>query len=417
VSENTTATTESPGTGGGTRKANFLIVALAPIFLGVGFLQVVIAAWLPTIGFTPFEVGILITIQGIMVVVSAIPLGIVSDIYGRRFILISAALAGSFGLLIYALSTDFIPLLVASAILGFSEGAAISVWNALLADMTDVQSRNKVFSSSFAMIAVASGVGLFLPGFFPFIQGPLGLTSYSIHRDVLTLLGLLSFASPLGVVTILRGHKETHNPEKKFKGFKNLGTLARLGLVGGSIGFGAGFIIPIVGTWFLLRFSVGDAYTGPVLAVSSILIGLAAFGSPRLAKKYGQMNAIMLTTGTSMIFMLSMAFLPNVNLAAAFYMARTGLMNMSGPLIDSFSMSVFPAEQRGLVSAATNTMFRLPNSISTSFGGYLLGVGLLVYPFLIASSLYVVGLCAFFIFFVASSKYKGVNLHDKASSS
>ena len=150
---------------------------------------------------------------------------------------------------------------------------------------------------------------------------------------------------------------------------------------------------------------MGDAYTGPVLAVSSILIGLAAFASPRLAKKYGQMGAIMLTTGSSMVFMLSMAFLPDVNVAALFYIVRTGLMNMANPLMDSFAMSIFPAEQRGLVSAVTNTVFRLPNSASTFLGGVLLGEGLLALPFVIASGLYIVGIVAFCVFFVGSKKY------------
>jgi len=400
--------TPSTDASGSSRKAVFIIISLAPVFLAVGFLQVVISAWLPSIGFTPFQVGLLITVQGAMAVLSAIPLGIVSDVYGRKLILFSASLAGSLGFMVYALTTSFGLLLLASGILGLAEGATVAVWNALLADLTESGERNRIFSLSYVMISVASGIGLLLPGFFPAVQGALAISSYSIHRTVLLLLGLLSFASPIGVAALLWDHKETHNPSRKFAGLKNLGTLAKLGVVGGAIGFGAGFIIPLVGTWFYLRFNVGDSYSGPVLAISSILIGLAAFGSPRLARKYGQLNAIMLSTGSSMVFMLAMAFLPNVSLAAAFYVVRTGLMNMANPLLDSFSMSIFPPEQRGLVSAISNTVFRLPNSVSTSFGGYLLGIGLLSLPFIIASALYIVGLAAFFAFFVASSKYKGV---------
>lgn len=364
-----------------------------------------ISAWLPTVGFSPFQVGLLITAQGALAVVTSIPLGIVSDVYGRKAILVLATLAGSVGLMIYALTLDFAALIVASAVLGLAEGATVSVWNALLADLTDGGSRNRIFSYSYVMVSIATGVGLLLPGLFPFVEGPLGVTAYALHRSVLMVLGVASFASPVGVAALVWNHKETHNPGRKFSGLKNMGTLAKLGLVGGSIGFGAGFIIPLVGTWFLLRFNAGDAYSGPVLALSSILIGLAAFAAPWMAKRYGQLNAIMLTTGSSTIFMLGMAFIPWVNTAALFYVIRSGLMNMNGPLMDSFSMSIFPAEQRGLVSAATNTIFRLPNSVSTSFGGYLLGVGLLAYPFIIASALYMLGLTAFFVFFVASRKY------------
>ena len=388
-----------------------IVLVLAPTFLDVGFLQVVISAWLPSIGFTAFQVGILIGVQAALAVISAIPLGIVSDIYGRRLILISASLAGSLGLLAFGLTTDFGLLVAASAVLGIAEGALVAVWNALLADFTSGESRNKIFSLSYVMTNVASGVGLFLPGLFPFISGPLGLTSYAIHRSTLEILGLLSFLSPAGILVLLWRHKETVNPERKFRGFKNLGFLYRLGIVAGAIGFGAGFIIPLVGTWFYLRFSVADSFSGPLLAISSILIGLAAFVSPRLARRFGQTNAIMLTTGSSMVFMLSMAFIPDVYVAALFYIIRTGLMNMSGPLMDSFSMSLFPPEQRGLVSAVSNTVFRLPNSVSSVFGGLILGLGLLELPFIIASVLYILGLVAFFFFFVVSSKYRDAAKH------
>jgi MFS family permease len=391
-----------------TAKVNLLILALFPILIDVGFLQVLVSAWLPTVGITPLEVGILLGVQGALLVVSAIPLGIASDIYGRKPILVAGSMAGSLGVVMYALTISFPYLLLASGIVGFAEGAVLSVWNAMLADLTDKSTRNTTFSYSYVMVNVASGIGLLLPGLFPFIGPAADMTDYALHRWFLLGLGALSFVTPAGVTALVWHMRETHNPSRKFAGFHNLATLTKLGVVGGSIGFGSGFIVPLVGTWFLLRFGVGDTCSGPVLAASNTLIGLAAFASPWMAKRFGQMGAIMVTTGSSMLFMLSMAFIPGFNVAAIFYVVRTGLFNMSGPLMDSFSMSIFPPEQRGLVSAATNTVFRLPNSISTSFGGFLLGIGLLDYPFVIASALYVVGLALFYAFFVASKKYANV---------
>jgi MFS family permease len=186
---------------------------------------------------------------------------------------------------------------------------------------------------------------------------------------------------------------------------KDKATLAKLGFVGSTIGFGVGFIIPLVGAWFYYRFGVTDGYSGPVLALSNILIGFSSVASPWLASRFGQLRAILLTTGTSMFFMLSMAFIPVFALAAGVYIVRSALMNIGGPLIDSFSMSIFPAEQRGLVSAVSNTMFRLPNSVSTYVGGFILGLGFLQLPFFIASAFYAVGLVAFYLFFVASKSY------------
>ncbi|MDV3277493.1 MAG: MFS transporter [Nitrososphaerales archaeon] len=382
-------------------RVSLLVISFVPLFLAIGLLQVVISAWLPTVGFTAVQVGLLITIQGIFAIATAIPLGIVSDVYGRKLLLVSSAFAGTCGLVVFGLTTNFLLLVFASGILGYAEGASVTTWNALLADMTDASNRNKVFSLSFVMITIASGVGLALPGAFPYLEALLSASSYEVHRGALLVLGSTSVVTPAMAFLLLRGHKETHNPAHKWGGLKNASTLAKLGFVGSTIGFGAGFIIPLIGTWFLYRFNVGDSYSGPVLAVSSILVGLAAFASPRLAVRFGQMMAIMLAMGSSMAFMLAMAFLPNVWVAAAFYIVRSGLMNMASPLLDSFSMSIFPAEQRGLVSGLTNIMFRLPNSVSTYFGGYILGVGLLQLPFFIASALYVVGIVGFFVFFIA----------------
>ena len=387
-------------------KASLLIISFAPITLGIGFLQIVLGAWIVTVGFTAAQAGLLISVQGIAAVLSAIPLGIVSDVYGRKNLLILGNAAAAASLLAFALTTSFLYLLIASVALGLAEGAAVTTWNALLADITDASNRNKVFSLSFVMFNVVSGIGLVLPGVFPSLETLFGITSYAIHRETLLVLGITSFISPVTFYFLLKNHKETHNPRRKWSGLKNWKTLAKLGFQGSLIGFGAGFIIPLVGAWFYYRFAVSDSYSGPILAISNIMIGFSGFASPRLAVKFGQMRAILLTTGSSMIFMLSMAFIPYFGLAAGVYIVRAALMNMAGPLQDSFAMSIFPADQRGLVSALSNIMFRLPNSVSTYFGGYIIGLGLLQLPFFIASAFYIVGLTGFYFFFVAGKKYE-----------
>src|SRR5436190_1159361 len=280
-----------------------LILSFVPVFLGLGFLYIVLGAWIVTVGFTAEQAGLLIATQGIAVVLTSIPLGIVSDVYGRKHLLILGNLAGAAALLVFAITTNFLYLISASVVLGFAEGASVTTWNALLADLTDNSNRNRVFSLSFIMINVTTGIGLVLPGAFPALQSLTGLTNYTIHRQTLLILGLSIFISPL------------------------------------------------------------------------------------------------------MLFMLSMAFIPIFALAAGVYIVRAALMNMAVPLIDSFSMSIFPAEQRGLVSALSNITFRLPNSLSTYFGGFILGLGLLQLPFFIASAFYITGLTAFYIFFVATKRY------------
>jgi predicted MFS family arabinose efflux permease len=154
------------------------------------------------------------------------------------------------------------------------------------------------------------------------------------------------------------------------------------------IGLGAGFIIPLVPTWFYLRFNIGDTYTGPLLAISGVTIGLSAFGSARVAKRYGQIPAIAMMTGASTLFMFSLAFIPNPIVAASLYLVRAALMNMASPLLDSFLMSITSSDRRGLASSINTVIWRLPNSGSTIIGGMILAAHFYNVPFIIAGAFY-----------------------------
>jgi MFS family permease len=380
-------------------KVSLLILSFAPIFLAIGFIQIVLGAWLVTVGFTVVQAGALISAQGIATILSAVPLGIASDVYGRKHLLTFGALAGAAAFFGFSLTTNFQYLLGVCVVLGVAEGASLTTWNALLADMTDVSNRNKVFSLSFVMENVAMGVGLLLPGIFPALEKLAGVTNYALHRETLTLLGVGSFITPIMLYFLLRTHQETFKPGRKWSGLKNKGTLLKLGFTWINIGFGAGFIIPLIGAWFFYRFGVTDSYSGPILAISNILIGFSALAAPRLAERFGQLRAVLLVTGSSMLFMLSMAFVPFFALAAGVYIVRSALMNMAGPLMDSFSMSIFPPEQRGLVSALGNVMFACRTVSAPTSAGSSLGWASLQLPFYIATLLYSIGLTGFYVFF------------------
>ncbi len=86
----------------------------------------------------------------------------------------------------------------------------------------------------------------------------------------------------------------------------------------GLIGLGAGFFIPLVPTWLFLKFGVPDTFSGPLLAVSNITIGLATVVSAALSRRYGPVRAIVMAQGLAIGFMLSLAFAGNPILAGGF---------------------------------------------------------------------------------------------------
>lgn len=377
----------------------WLVFLLTPITVSVGYFAVVVAAYLPEIGVPADAVGLLLGTMGLSLVVSAVPLGLLSDRVERKRILVPAGVVFPFALLAFALTTDLSVLLVASAVAGIAEGAFLTTWNALIADQTTPDTRDAAFSLSFIVFTIGSGVGFALPLAFPPIESATGWDTHAVHVGALALLSALSFISPAGLWVLLRHYRQKPR-EAGPKGPRgSLRPLLKFSGFNGLIGLGAGFIIPLIPTWLFLKFGVPDTYSGPLLAVASLTMGLAAVVSARLAKRYGAMRSIAAVQGMSTVLMLSLAAMPTALAAGVVYIARAALMNMASPLMDSFLMGIIPRDQRGLASAVNSLFWRLPNSITTVFGGLILASGDYALPFVLATVFYATGISGIYASF------------------
>ena len=79
---------------------------------------------------------------------------------------------------------------------------------------------------------------------------------------------------------------------------------------------------------------------------------------------------------------------------------------MASPLIDSYLMGIVHPGRRGLGSAIAAIVWRLPNSVTTFIGGYILYEGLTTgnhflydLPWILASVLYALGIGLLFLNF------------------
>lgn len=379
-------------------KVRWFIILVFFTAVGYGYLLVLISAYLPQVGYDAGAVGVILGVVGIAAVIGAVPFALYADRKGKKRILILGLLGFPPTLLVFALTTALPALLVASAMAGLAEGAVLSTWNALIADMTTVVNRERAFSLSFIVATFAFGLGYALPLAFPALGSVLHLGLLDIHRYSIVALAMLSVVSPIGIAQVLKGYPE-QAARRGWHGLRSLGPLWKFSGLNSIIGLGAGFIIPLIATWFYFRFSIPDTYSGPLLAVSSMTMALAAIGSPFLSKKLGTVNAIVLVEGSSTVFMFAMALAPDPLLAGGLFVVRAALMNMSSPLSDSFLMGIIPAEQRSLASAINSLVWRLPNSVTTILGGWIIASGDYGLPIYLGTGLYVVAIAGFYAVF------------------
>ena len=373
----------------------------------VGFFFIYLTAYLLETGaLNALQAGVVLGVETVVVIVAGIPMGILSDRTGRRkFIILGNALVPP-AVFMIGLSQDFTWLLAAGVLLGVAEASALGSWNAIIADQTDLRNRDSAFSLSFVVSNVCFSGGFALPLILPGLQSMLGVGASALHSDILLILGALSISVPFFLWLLLKDYHEPPREEEKGENPGELRMLLKFSGLNGIIGLGAGLIIPLLASWFLYKFSVQDTYSGPFIALTNVTIAFAAVASPRLSKRYGLFNSLLMTMGSSTLFMLSLAFIPNVFLAGGMYLIRASLMNMASPLIDSYLMGIVHPGRRGLGSAIAAIVWRLPNSVTTFIGGYILYEGLTTgdhflydLPWILASVLYAVGIGLLFLNF------------------
>lgn len=376
-----------------------VVLGASPLAVGLGFYSVAIPVFLPLEGMSVTRLGAILTTFGLTTVLFSIPFAILSDRYGRKLLMLLGSLLSAVVVIVPGFTSDFLLLELSAVVGGAGEAMYMSTWNAYLADTTFGEARAATFSLSFVTFTITSGVGSFLPGLFPLL--PLRLLD--AHRLFFILSGLMGLTTTLSVL------KWAHDAplktsRKSILPHKSLGIIAKFSAANMMIGLGAGLIIPLIPTWFYLRFSVTDVFSGPLIAVSNIAMGLAAVGSPSIARRTGLVKGIVTTQILSTLFLFAMPFAPTVLVAGPLYVVRAMLMNMSSPLSDTFLMNMIAEDERATASSFNVVILRLPNAASTVIGGSLLNSGDLSLPFYLCTVLYVSSIALFYTLFKNAEK-------------
>ncbi len=374
----------------------------------IGFIYTDLSYFLPKIQWVDIPtsqstlwMGVTIGVMAGTLVATSLPLGIVADRYGRRKMLILGNAAASLSLIGFALTNNLALILLVAVIEGIGEASfAVSV-NAMLADKAGNQYRTVAFSLSAFLGWVAGALGGFAVSSVVALQ-TVGLTVAQAHIALYLIIGLLGLSITPLVLKIEETQTNVLRIQKASRGIlprKSARVLIKYTICSVMVALGAGLFVPLMANWFSHAYGVTDAISGPVLGFSSILTAVAVFLSPRLAKKFGMIRAIVLSQGLSTIFMVMVPTSPNFGTAASIYTVRVFLMNLSNPLSQSMIMGLVAPEERGMASGISAALWRLPNALSTTVGAYWIGLGLLALPFYVAAVLYVSSIGTFWVFF------------------
>jgi DHA1 family tetracycline resistance protein-like MFS transporter len=375
----------------------FLIVAVD--VLGLTIMIPLLPFYAEKMGATPTEVGLLIGVYAVCQLISGPLLGRMSDVTGRKPLLIVSQVGTLIGFLILAFAPSLWVVFLARVIDGATAGN-LSLAQAYISDVTRPEERAK----SFGVIGIAFGMG-FLIG--PAISGYLAQFDY---RDPIFAAAALSATSILVTSLLLpsvkKGAARGDGPAGRRLSLLQWGEYGRyfqqpeLGLrLWQFLCFGFAFAMFTAGfplfaerrlTWNGARF--GPAQVGYAWAFAGFLgIFLQGPALGKLVKRFGESKLNRVGFAGYTLGYLTLGFCYSIPVLAA-AIGFSALGSLVRPTLTSMITQAAPREEQGVVLGLTQSLTSIAQITGPPLAGFLIQRGWLTGWGCVAAAVTLLGL-------------------------
>ena len=321
--------------------------------------------------------GQLITVTSMTALLTAVPMGFLADRLGRKNSLLLAGTLVSVGILMTVLIPSRLMFYVMNALIGMAQGLAAVTMSPFLLENSGEQERTYLFSLSSGLQMAAASVGNSVGGYLPTWIGQwqgVSATSSVAYAGALTIIAVVAFLG-LAPFLWLKTPILTKSDRTVFAPFTYarqhpalLGKLIAPMLV---TSIGAGLFMPFMNVFFRVVYKQPDPVIGNVLAWGALAMGVGLFIAPPLADRLGKARLVVITQGLSIPFLMLLGYAPLFWMSALGHYVRLSLMNMSGPVYQTFVMEHVEPESRATVASLVNMAGSFGWAFSPSISGWL----------------------------------------------
>jgi MFS family permease len=393
-----------------TRDGRLLLAAKMVRTFAYGFLSVILAIYLKLIGFDEFLIGLILTTTLLNSVAFTLVASFYADKIGRRKFLLSYAALMSVSGFIFAVSENYIALIIAAFIgtiniTGAETGAFLTIEQAILPQtLKKLKKRNAVFAIYNMAGTFTMAAGVLLSGLPAVLQQELQhfgivLNQIGSIKLLFVLYGVLGIVL-IGIYLLLSQKIEIQdNQEKQNDEPPQLTKMSSLTLESRNIvmrlsglfavdSFAGGFVIQsIVSFWFFTRFGADLTTLSYIFSISGVLTAFSFMAAAKIADKIGLINTMVFTHIPANVLIIAVAFAPTLPIAVALYLLRMALSQMDVPTRQSYIVAVVREDERTIAAGVTNISRNVTQAISPSLTGALIQSLSLSAPFVIGGAL------------------------------
>ena len=365
-----------------------------------GFLSVVLVLYLSSMGLNEGQIGLLLTLTLIGDTVISFWITTNADRIGRKRMLIAGAALMLFAGLLFAVTQNFVFLLIAGTIgvispSGNEVGPFLALEQAALSQIVPDSRRTQIFAWYNLVGSFATALGALCGGGLAQLLQGAGVSPLNSYRAIVVgyaLIGVvlgLMFTRLTASVEVPRALLKTGNPLGLHRSRKVVLKLSALFTLDA---FAGGLVLQsFVAYWFHVRYGVEPALLGAIFFGANILAGFSALSAVSIAKRIGLINTMFFTHVPSNILLILVPLMPTLPLAIIMLLLRFSISQMDVPTRQSYTMAVVDPDERSAAAGVTGIARTTGSSLAPTIAGQLLGnATLLNVPFILCGALKII---------------------------
>ena len=374
-----------------TPAASLIVATRGLRALADGCISVLLPAWLLSLGFDAFQVGLLTTATLLGSAVLTLTVGFYGSRTGLRTLLLATSalmVATGCG---FAFGTGFWPLLVVAFVGTLNPSAGdVSVFLPLEqaalsgciadAERTDLFARYSLVGSMCGALGTLAAV---VPDALAQLPDGRHLPVYQATFLVYAGIGLLAallyqrLPSDRPAVAVVPAPL---GPSR--------GIVLRLAALFSIDAFAGGLVVQsLLALWLFETFALSVADTAALFFATNLLSAVSYLIAVRIARRIGLINTMVFTHLPANLCLMAVPFVSDLRLAVALLLVRSLLSQMDVPTRTSYVMAVVTPAERPAAVGVTAVPRSLVSALGPSLGGFLLAASPFGWPLLLGGAL------------------------------
>lgn len=330
-----------------------------------------------SLGMNESDLGEFITISSMTALILSLPMGYLADFLGRKKSLILGAGVVAIAIAVMVLSPSKLMFILANMVMGAAQSLSAVTMSPFLIENSGEEERTYLFSLSSGVQMTAAFIGNAIGGNLPTwiaIRQGVSATSSSAYAGALGVIAAAALVAiiPLFAMRMPRLEKSQRSLFAPFSyAARHPALLGKLVLPMLITSIGAGLFMPFINVFFRVAHHQPDPVIGNVLAWGALAMGIGLLIAPIISDRIGKIQLVVITQGLSIPFLVMLGYAPWFWMSALAHYVRLALMNMGGPVYQTFVMEQVEPSSRATVASLVSMAWNFGWAFSPSISGWL----------------------------------------------